>query len=159
VHTEQLRAAYEDLTAEAAAGGFGPPPAGEWNAAQILAHLALNDTLLAGTIEQVLAGDAAAFDNTEAADWAKVTAYAEEHGGLTGTAEALRGTGRRVCELAGRITAEQAARTVPVFIRDGDEIAVDQPFPLGQLLGLQASFHLPAHADQLRALRPGAGGA
>jgi hypothetical protein len=155
VQTEDLAAAYEAFLAEAVAGGFGPPPAGEWNAEQLVAHLTVNDGQLAEAVERVLAGASGGFDNSTAVDWTKVTAFADEHGGLEGTIGALRASGARLCELAGRLTAEQAAAAVPVFIVDGAEVAVDEPMPLGQLLGIQASFHLPAHADQLRALRPG----
>jgi hypothetical protein len=154
VQTEDLAAAYAAFLAEAAAGGFGPPPAGEWNAEQLVAHIAVNDGLLAEMIERVQAGESAGFDNSAAADWTKVTAFADEHGGLDGTIEALRASVARLCDLAGLLTAEQAAVAVPVFILDGAEVAVDQPMPLGRLLGVQAGFHLPAHADQLRALRP-----
>jgi hypothetical protein len=157
MQTEELAAAYAAVLDEATAGGFGPPPAGEWTAAQVVAHLAVNDGLLGGAIEGVLAGGSARFDNSEAADWAKVTAFADEHGGLGGTIDALRASGARLCELAGLLTEEQAAVAVPVFIRDGAEIAVDSPMPLGRLLAVQASYHLPAHADQLRALRPTTG--
>ena len=43
---------------------------------------------------------------------------------------------------------------MPVFIQDGESIAVDRPMPWTVLLGIQASFHLPAHGEQLRAFRP-----
>jgi hypothetical protein len=157
VQTEQLRAAYEAFLVEAAAGGFGPPPDGEWDARQLVAHIAVNDVLLAETTERVLAGQPAAFDNSAAADWANVTAFADEHGGLAGTIEAAQAAAARMCDLVDKLADEQADATVPVFIRDGAEIAVDQPMPLGRLLGVQGSFHLPAHADQLRALRPAGG--
>jgi hypothetical protein len=157
MQTEQLTAAYEAFLAEATVGGFGPPPAGEWNARQVVAHIAVNDGLVAEAIERVLAGEPARFDNSNATDWAKVTAFADEHGDLGGTIDAVRVSGARLCDLASRLTDEQAATELPVFLRDGDDIAVDQPLPLGRVLGLQASFHLPAHGDQLRALRPAAG--
>jgi hypothetical protein len=157
MQTEQLAAAYDAFLAEAAAGRFGPPPAGEWSARQLVAHIAVNDGLLVEAVEGILAGDSARFDNSTAADWAKVTAFADEHGGLDGTVVAARLSAARLCDAAGRLTDEQAATELPVFILDGAEVAVDQPMPLGRLLGVQASFHLPAHGDQLRALRPASG--
>jgi hypothetical protein len=157
VRTEQLEAAYQGFVAEATAGGFGPPPPGEWTARQLIAHIALNDDLLASAAAQVIAGEPGRFDNSNAADWTKVSAFADEHGGLAGGVEAVRASGARVCAIAGQLTDEQAATSIDVFILDGADVAVDEPMPLGQLLAVQASFHLPAHAEQLRALRPGAG--
>jgi hypothetical protein len=141
VDTTELRKAYESVAVEAAAGGFGPPPPGEWDAGRIVAHLTLNDGLLASTTEAVLAGRPASFDNRPSLD------------PEPGTVEALRASGARLCDLMDRLTEEQAATVVPILIQDGTEIAVDRPMPWGVLLGIQASFHLPAHADQLRALR------
>jgi hypothetical protein len=157
MQTEELAAAYGAFVAEATAGGFGPPPPGEWDARQLVAHLAVNDGLLAETAERVLAGEPARFDNSTAVDWTKVTAFADEHGNLAGGLDALRASAARLCGLASRLDERQAAIDVHVFIQDGAEIAVDQPMPLGRLLGIQASFHLPAHHEQLAALRPDAG--
>lgn len=154
MQTDDLDAAYQRFVAEVAAGGFGAPPAGEWSAQQLAAHVALNDALLAEAIEQVLAGRDARFDNSTAVDWPKVTAFADEHGGLAGTIEALRASSARLCAVAGRLADPQAAAEIAVHIVDGVEVAVDRPMPIGRLLAIQASFHLPAHTDQLRALRP-----
>jgi hypothetical protein len=140
--TTELRAAYESVAAEVDTGGFGPPPPGEWDAGRIVAHLALNDDLLASVTEAVLAGLAVGFDN-------RASLRPEP-----ATVDVLRRSGARLCDLVDRLTEEQAATVLPVLIQDGDEIAVDRPMPWGVLLGLQASFHLPAHGDQLRALRP-----
>ena len=54
--TTTLRSAYASLIGEARQGGFGEPPEGEWNADQIIAHVAANDELLATTTRQVLDG-------------------------------------------------------------------------------------------------------
>jgi hypothetical protein len=47
--TAALRKAYEELLAEIALGGFGPPQDGEWSAAQVVAHVVTNDDLLVDT--------------------------------------------------------------------------------------------------------------
>ena len=140
--TTDLPKAYEGVAVEVAAGGFGPPPPGEWDAGRIVGHLALNDDLLAAVTADILAGRPVRFDNR--ASLQPAPADLSE----------LRRSGARLCELAERLTPEQAATVVPVFIQDGESIAVDRPMPWGVLLEIQASFHLPAHADQLRALRP-----
>lgn len=61
--TTDLRKAYEGVAVEVAAGGFGPPPPGEWDAGQIVGHLARNDDLLAAVTADILAGRPARFDN------------------------------------------------------------------------------------------------
>jgi hypothetical protein len=139
--TTDLRKAYESVAVEAEAGGFGPPPAGEWDAGRIVGHLALNDDLLAAVTADVLAGRPARFDNRASLQPSAVDV------------DVLRRSSDRLCDLIDRLTSEQAATIVPVFIQDGETIAVDRPMPWGVLLGIQASFHLPAHGEQLKALR------
>lgn len=56
--TNDLRKAYESVVVEVAAGGFGPPPAGEWDAGRIVGHLVLTDELLAAVTADVLRGPA-----------------------------------------------------------------------------------------------------
>jgi hypothetical protein len=140
VDTTELRAAYAAFLAEAAAGGFGPPPPGEWTDGEIVAHIARNDELLTATTEQILAGEPATFDNRPALE------------SLTGGD--VRTTGERLCDLVDQLSPEQAETVVPVFIQDGERIAVDRPMPWGALLQAQSGFHLPAHGEQLRSLRP-----
>lgn len=140
--TTDLRKAYEAVVADKEVGGFGPPPPGEWDAGQIVGHLALNDDLLASTTEAILDGRPVRYDNRASLQPAPVDV------------DVLRRSGARLCDLLDRLTDDQAATVVPIFIQDGDEIRVDQPMVWGVLLGIQASFHLPAHGEQLRALRP-----
>jgi hypothetical protein len=140
--TTDLRKAYESVAVEVAAGGFGAPPPGEWDAGRIVGHLALNDDLLAAVTADILAGRPVRFDNRASLQPSPVDV------------SELRRSGARLCALAEQLTSEQAATLVPVFIQDGESVAVDRPMPWGVLLGIQASFHLPAHGDQLRALRP-----
>jgi DinB superfamily len=145
MNTTELREAYEAFAVEASAGGFGPPPPGEWDAAQVVAHVTRNDELLAAATESIMDGRPAPFDNRAALE-----------GLATGEVRVddVRASGERLCALLDRLTEEQAATVVPVFIQDGTEIAVDQPMPWGVLLGFQSSYHLPEHGEQLKALRP-----
>jgi hypothetical protein len=145
--TTGLRTAYEEFAAEAAAGGFGPPPPGEWTAGQVVAHVSRNDELLAAAAAAILDGRPAGLDNRPALDLGALDSLADP-------LAAVRDSGARLCDLLDRLTDQQAATVVPVFIQDGDEIAVDRPMPWGVLMGVQASVHLPAHGEQLRALRP-----
>jgi hypothetical protein len=47
--TTKLDEGHRELAALARAGGFGPPPPGEWTAEQVLAHVACADTAIAST--------------------------------------------------------------------------------------------------------------
>jgi hypothetical protein len=154
--TSRLREAYEALFAEAAAGGFGPPPPGEWTAEQVVAHVAANDRLLAQATEAVLAGDPKAYYNHEAIDVARLDALVAEHGDLTRLVELARGTSATLFSLAERL-GDREGTPVHTYIRDGDRVMVDQPVPWGQVLELNASGHLPVHIQQLRSLRGAAG--
>jgi hypothetical protein len=154
--TAELRQAYESLFAEAAEGGFGPPPAREWTAEQVVAHVAANDRLLAETTEAVLAGDPKAYYNHDAIDAAQLDALVAEHGGLAALVELVRGTSVALFAVAERL-GEQRDTPVHTHIQDGDRVMVDQPVPWGRVLDLHASSHLPIHVQQLRSLRADAG--
>lgn len=151
--TAELRRAYESLFAEVAAGGFGRPAAGEWTAAQVVAHVAANDRLLAETTEAVLAGDPKAYYNHDAIDAARLDALVAEHGGdPAALVELVRGTSAALVALTERL-GEQRHTPVHTHIRDGDKVMVDQPLPWGMVLELHAGEHLPIHIRQLRSLR------
>jgi hypothetical protein len=63
-----LRKAYHDLLAVVEAGGFGPPPSGEWDAEQILAHILSVDTSIASAALAVVSGQRPAYDNRAGLD-------------------------------------------------------------------------------------------
>ncbi|HZM74890.1 MAG TPA: hypothetical protein VFC19_04140 [Candidatus Limnocylindrales bacterium] len=70
--TTPLRSAYAELIGEARQGGFGEPPDGEWNADQIVAHVAANDELLATATRQVLDSAKQPYYNHDAIDTARL---------------------------------------------------------------------------------------
>ncbi|GIH06792.1 hypothetical protein Rhe02_48590 [Rhizocola hellebori] len=150
--TTSLRQGYAELIAEARRGGFGQPPAGEWSAEQIIAHVAANDELLAETTEHVLSGNRRAYYNHDAVDTAKLTEIVAAHGNLEALTDWLEKTSSRLVELAGRLD-EKMPTMVHTTIRDGDLTRVDQPWPWPRAIKVQAGHHLPAHLAQLRALR------
>jgi cytosine/adenosine deaminase-related metal-dependent hydrolase len=148
-----LRSAYEELFAEAEAGGFGLPPAGEWTAELVLAHIAANDELLTAATEAVLADDPQAYHVDEAVSSARRASAASSRGDdLAGLIGWARSTSMRLCELAERL-GERDNTWVHTHIQDGDETIVDQPLPWARTLDIHAKVHLPLHVDQLRALR------
>jgi hypothetical protein len=144
--------AYADFIAEAANGPFGAPPEGEWNAEQIVAHVARNQEELIKVTEVVLSGDPIGYDNQETGDVRELNAYISAYGGLRGLADRVAETVTVLRDLADRLD-ERGATLVPTRIQDGTEVVVDQPLPWAKLLEIDATVHVPRHLEQLRALR------
>lgn len=151
-------AGVSDVYEEVLALASGPEPApspGDWDRAQVLAHLGVNDVLLAQVTEAILAGRPASYDNAQAIDSQSLRAYAVEAG--EDLPERVRAAGRRLATAAGQLSQEQRETLVPARIVGGDEVVLDRAVPWGRLLDTGATRHLPLHAEQLRALRcPGA---
>ena len=152
--TSALRDAYDTFLYEAGIGTFGPDPADGWGALRVVAHMAVNDELLAATTRQLLDDDPnPAYDNAPAQDPANLDEVAKSVGGMLGLVDAVRG-GSEALILLVEVLDEQVADTlVPVRIKDGEGYAIDGPTPWSRILRAQHAFHLPSHTDQLRALR------
>lgn len=141
---------YEEVLA-LASGPERVPRAGEWDRAQVLAHLAINDELLADVTEAILAGRPTRYDNKPAIDSQHLRSFAVE--AADDLPERVRAAGRRLARSAEQLSAEQRETLVPARIVDGDEVVLDRAVPWGSLLDTGATRHLPLHAEQLRALR------
>jgi hypothetical protein len=158
--TSELEAAYRsvlDLAARGAGDGPGPGAAGPgggeaWGPDDVLAHLVLNDRLLARAVRSVLDGDAQPYDNLDAIGQAELRALGRDLGDTAGLIGGLEASSRELLGLAGRLDEAQAATPVPVRILDGDQLRVDNPLPVRSLLNIQARRHLPMHEEQLREL-------
>jgi hypothetical protein len=156
--TSELEAAYRSVLDLAARGtGDGPraPDAGggeAWRPDDVLAHLVLNDRLLARAVRSVLDGTAQPYDNLDAIDVAELRALTRDLGDTAGLIGGLESSSRELLDLAGRLDEAQAATPVPVRILDGDQLVVDNPLPVRSLLNIQARRHLPMHHAQLSEL-------
>ena len=155
--TSELEAAYRsvlDLAGRGAgASGAGPSGDGEaWGPDDVLAHLVLNDRLLARAVRSVLDGTAQPYDNLDAIDVGELRALTRGLGDTAGLIRGLEASSRELVELAGRLDEPQAATPVPVRILDGAELVVDNPLPVRSLLNIQARRHLPMHHAQLSEL-------
>ena len=149
-----IRQAYADFLAVAEAGGFGPPPPGEWDAAHLLAHLHTTDAQITAAALAVIAGTRPSYDNRPSLDEWNLRRVIDEAGDLAGLIERVGWGGELLCTVAERLTDAHAAVQVPVLIISNDELIVDEPWSLGQLVQGIGMIHLPRHADQLRALLP-----
>ncbi|WP_331767577.1 hypothetical protein [Embleya sp. NBC_00896] len=158
--TASLRDAYRALLDAAAtvadSGDTSPvPPAGEWNADQILAHVAIVNATTIATVSSVATGAIATYDNRVALDtWTidRVTALA---GGNKGLRDRIRLQGDALCALGGPMLSEAELDTpVPTLLLSNDMMLVDQPVPLRDLITGLAEVELPGHTKQLLALLP-----
>jgi hypothetical protein len=156
--TTPLRYAYRTLLEAAAtvadSGDTSPvPPAGEWNADQILAHVALVNAATITAASSVASGAITTYDNRLASNtWTieRVIAFA---GGNAGLRERIRGQGEALCLLGGPALSEAELDTlVPTLLLSKDTVLVDQPVPLRDIITGLAEVELPGHAKQLLAL-------
>ena len=160
--TAPLRDAYETLldaaAAVAGAGDPGPvPPAGEWDAGQILAHVAIVTATTIATVSAVAAGTSATFDNRTALDTWTIDRLVARAGGNAGLRERIRRQGDCLCALGGPALSEAELSTpVPTLLLSGGTVLVDQLVPLRDLVTGLADVELPAHARQLLSLLPDA---
>ena len=138
-----LRQAHEDFLEVAKAGGFGPPPPGEWDAERLLAHVAL----------AVAAGQRPAYDNRPSLDEWNLRRIVAEAGGLGELIELVRERGRLFCEVAAALSEPAGTVRINVLIISNDELVVDEPWPLADLIAGVGTIHLPRHARQLAGLR------
>jgi hypothetical protein len=151
-----LRQAHEDFLEVAKAGGFGPPPPGEWDAERLLAHVAAADAAIASVALAVAAGQRPGYDNRPSLDeWnlRRIVAEAGGADGLDGLIALVRERGRLLCEVAGALSESAAAVRINVLIISNDELVVDEPWALADLIAGVGTIHLPRHARQLAGLR------
>jgi len=148
-----LRQAHEDFLEVAKAGGFGPPPPGEWDAERLLAHVAAADAAIASVALAVAAGQRSAYDNRPSVDEWNLRRIVAEAGGLDGLIELVRERGRLLCEVAAALSESAGTVRINVLIISNDELVVDEPWPLADLIAGVGTVHLPRHARQLAGLR------
>ncbi len=158
--TTPLRDAYRallDAAATVADSGDSSavPPAGGWNADQILAHVSL---VSAGTIaaaSSVASGANTTYDNRTTLDtWTieRVIALADGNAGLQ---DRIRRQGDALCAFGGPMLSEAELETlVPTLLLSNDTVLVNQPMPLRDLITGLAAVELPGHTEQLLALLP-----
>ena len=148
-----LRKAHDEFLDVATGGGFGPPPPGEWDAERLLALVAAADAAIASIALAVVGGQRVSYDNRASLDEWNLRRIVAEAGGLDGLVELVRTRGRLFCEIAGAVPESAAAVPIAVLIISGEELIVDEPWSLAELVGGVGAIHLPRHAVQLAGLR------
>ncbi|MGW3099598.1 hypothetical protein ACWDCC_39830 [Streptomyces sp. NPDC001102] len=163
--TAPLRDAYRALLDAAAtvadSGDTSPlPPTGEWNADQILGHVALINAATIAAVSSVASGTTATYDNRIALDTWTIERVITLAGGSAGLRDRIRLQGDALCALGGPMLSEAELDTlVPTLLLSNDTLLVDQPMPLRDLITGLAEVELPGHTKQLLALLPDAAGA
>lgn len=156
--TTQLRDAYRALLDAAAtvadSGETSPvPPAGEWNADQILAHVSLVNAATIVAVSAVASGANTTYDNRVALDTWTIERVITLAGGNTALRERIRVQGDALCALSGQMLSQVELDTlVPSRLLSNDTVLVDQPVPLRDLITGLADVELPGHREQLLAL-------
>jgi hypothetical protein len=157
--TTPLRDAYDALL-EASITVLGPdetspaPPPGEWDATQILAHIASVDAGVLATAYTVTSGAEATYDNRVSLDAAtldRMTAVTEDSDGLR---DRIRRQGAALCAVGEMLSEAELDTPVSTLFASAGVVQFDQPIPLRALIAGIAEDHLPRHTAQLLALLP-----
>ena len=161
--TTTLRDAYRSLLAAAAtvaeSGGPGLlPPAGEWNADQILAHVAIVNAATIAAVSAIASGANTTYDNRIALDSWTIDRVIAHAGGNAGLRDRIWLQADALCALGGPMLSDAELNTpVPTRLLSNDTLLVDQPMPLRDLITGLAEAELPGHTKQLLALLPNGG--
>jgi len=129
VDVAALAAAYETLFAEAEKGGFGPAPEGEWNAEQVMAHVALNDAAMLGVCQALVHQNETRFENEVCQDLDVLAAYIAANNGMPGLIEAGREMSQLVLASLRRLSPEQLDAPVHCCLQHYGETMMDRPMP------------------------------
>jgi hypothetical protein len=156
--TTSLARAYRALLDAAAtsADSADPspiPPAGEWTADQILAHVALVNAATITAVSSVASATITTYDNRIASDTWTIERVIALAGGNAGLRDRIRLQGDALCALGGPMLSEAELDTaVPTLLTSNGVGLVDQPVPLRDLITGLAEVELPGHTKQLLAL-------
>ena len=158
--TTGLRDAYRALLDAAAtvadSGDPRPlPPAGEWNADQILAHVAIINATTITAVSAISSGANATYDNRVALDTWTIDRLTALAGGNAGLRDRIRCQADALCTLGGPMLSDDELNAlVPTRLLSHDTVLVDEPVPLRDLITGLAEMELPGHTRQLHALLP-----
>lgn len=157
--TSRLRDAYDALL-DASGTVLGPdgtsptPPPGEWDATQILAHIASVDAGVLATACSVASGADATYDNRVSLDTATLHRVAAITHDADGLRDRIRRQGAALCALGEMLSEVELDTPVSTLFESAGVLQFDQPIPLEALITGIAEDHLPRHTAQLLALLP-----
>src|SRR3954454_24429467 len=155
--TIPLQDAYRALLTAAAtvadSGDGSPlPPPGEWNADQVLAHVAIVNAVTITAVSCVASGVNATYDNRMALDIWTIGRVLSRAGGQAGLRNRLGAQGDPLCALAATLGEAELDTLLPTLLLSHGEVLVDQPVPMRDLITGLAEVELPGHTQQILAL-------
>lgn len=151
--TDALETAYKQLLEVARGGAFAAPAdRAAWPAEQLLAHVVVEDRLLAHATGELLAGNQPRHSNRPAFSPALLDEVARACEDLPGLVAEVRRGGLVLVRLARQLD-DAAATAVPTCLVDGDEVRIDTPMPWSGVLNTHAEVDLPQRTAELEALR------
>jgi hypothetical protein len=149
-----LAATYAAFFDEAAGGGFHAPPAGEWSAEQVVAHVALNDLAMTAVTQAIIHAGEPHFENHTCQDAGHLAAVIDRCGDMDGLIGFGRACARDVMAALRRLRTEQQSQRVPCRLEHDGQVVVEAEHPwVAIAVHVQADRHLPAHIEQLANLR------
>jgi hypothetical protein len=155
--TTPLRDAYRALLDAAAtvadvADTSPAPPAGEWNADQILAHVSIINAATIAAASCVASGANTTYDNRTALDTWTIERVIAVAGSNAGLRERIRSQGDALAALAPILSEAELDTLVPALLLSNGKVLVDQPLQLRDIITGLAEVELPGHTKQLLAL-------
>jgi hypothetical protein len=151
MNTTTLAGAYETLLSAAGTVNTSvtkAPPAGEWGADQVLAHVSLVTALTLRAVSSTAAGTRTTYDNRIALDTWTIEHLASTSG-RQDLCSRIRVQGGALVDLVGTLHVPELATDIPTVLISHDELLVDQCLPLSDLLTGLADVELPGHTQQL----------
>jgi len=151
--TTALRAAYDAFLSTAGSGDFGQPPAGEWSAEQVIAHVIAVDSSIATSALATISGQRLTFDNRFSLNEWNLARIIGQHADRVALIQKSRACGEIPCSIAEQLSDEEAEIQIRRLIITGTHLIADDSILLGTLIEGVGRIHLPMHARQLDALR------
>jgi hypothetical protein len=157
MNTTPLHDAYRTLLEAAAtvadSGDKGHvPPTGEWNADQILAHVAIVNAITITAISCVASGANTTYDNRMALDPWTIDRVISLAGGDEGLRNRIAAQGEALSALGATLGEAELDALVPTLLLSNGAVLVDQLVPLRDLITGLAEVEIPGHTKQILAL-------
>jgi hypothetical protein len=155
--TTPLRDAYQALLKAAATVAdsgdktLAPPP-GEWNADQVLAHVAIVNAATIAAVSCVASGTNTTYDNRMAHDTWTIERVISLAGGNPGLQNRIAAQGDALSALGAMLGEAELDTLLPTLLLSNGTVLVDQPVPLRDLITGLAEVELPGHTTQILAL-------
>ena len=157
MNTTPLQDAFRTLlkaaaTVAEAGGEVHVPPASEWNADQILAHVALVNAVTITAVSRVTSGANTTYDNRMALDPWTIDRVISLAGGNAGLQVRIAAQGEALSALGAMLSETELDTPLPTLLLSNGEVLVDQPVPLRDLITGLAEVEIPGHTKQILAL-------